>query len=77
MMEQEPKFIFDTGQCQEGWEHFPYHFFPLTAFSKHDEQIMYDWCLENLISIGGWNINWYSVVILHDDDAVLFKMRWC
>jgi len=38
----------------KNWEHFDYHFSPIDEFTREDEDILYDWCLYNLIDIGGW-----------------------
>ncbi len=39
------------------------------------ERELYEWCLENFGELG-WIIGWSGVLLLNEEDAMAFKLRW-
>lgn len=63
--------------CDEYW-HWPYSFsFDCEILDYHCViEELYNWCLYNLNDIGGWHVRGEGVIILKEEDAMAFKLRW-
>lgn len=44
--------------------------------TRKEEDIIYDWCMENLGCLGGWHVMPHGVIILKEEDAMAFKLYW-
>lgn len=54
------------------WWHYDYHFEYVEVNPEHEVDI-YDWLIMN---IDGWHMLFAGVVILKEEDAMAFKLRW-